>query len=81
MSGYVTKGDTDQPDGEAAERDDSSENPFSEPELQKLWDKGVEQRNRYWLIRRAVQRGERRVPSQWGLPVMLSECSIDDGDA
>ncbi|KJZ68122.1 hypothetical protein HIM_12487 [Hirsutella minnesotensis 3608] len=78
-SGYVTKGDTDQPDDEVAERDDSMENPFSEPALQKLWNEGVEQHNRYWLIRRAVQRGERRLPSHWGLPVMLSECSIDDG--
>ncbi|KJZ68644.1 hypothetical protein HIM_11963 [Hirsutella minnesotensis 3608] len=78
-SGYVTKGDTDQPDDAAADQNDSIENPFSDPELQKLWDEGVKQHNRYWLIWKAVQQGERRLPSHWGLPVMLSECSIDDG--
>ncbi|XP_044724307.1 reverse transcriptase (RNA-dependent DNA polymerase) domain-containing protein [Hirsutella rhossiliensis] len=77
-SGYVTKGDTDQPDDATTDQDDSIENPFSDPELQKLWDEGVKH-NRYWLIRKAVQQGERRLPSHWGLPVMLSECSIDDG--
>ncbi|KAM4057637.1 reverse transcriptase (RNA-dependent DNA polymerase) [Hirsutella rhossiliensis] len=76
-SGYVTKGDTDQPDDATTDQDDSIENPFSDPELQKLWDEGVKH-NRYWLIQ-AVQQGERRLPSHWGLPVMLSECSIDDG--
>ncbi|XP_044724102.1 reverse transcriptase (RNA-dependent DNA polymerase) domain-containing protein [Hirsutella rhossiliensis] len=78
-SGYVTKGDTDQPDDATTDQDDSIENPFSDPELQKLWDEGVKKHNRYWLIRKAVQQGERRLPSHWGLPVMLSECSIDDG--
>ncbi|KAM4061949.1 retrovirus polyprotein [Hirsutella rhossiliensis] len=77
-SGYVTKGDTDQPDDATTDQDDSIENPFSDPELQKLWDEGVKH-NRYWLIRKAVQQGERRLPSHWGVPVMLSECSIDDG--
>ncbi|KAM4065604.1 reverse transcriptase (RNA-dependent DNA polymerase) [Hirsutella rhossiliensis] len=50
-SGYVTKGDTDQPDDATTDQDDSIENPFSDPELQKLWDEGVKH-NRYWLIRR-----------------------------
>ncbi|KAM4063676.1 reverse transcriptase (RNA-dependent DNA polymerase) [Hirsutella rhossiliensis] len=66
-SGYVTKGDTDQPDDATTDQDDSIENPFSDPELQKLWDEGVKH-NRYWLIRKAVQQGERRLPSHWGLP-------------
>ncbi|XP_044717007.1 integrase core domain-containing protein [Hirsutella rhossiliensis] len=48
-SGYVTKGDTDQPDDATTDQDDSIENPFSDPELQKLWDEGVKH-NRYWLI-------------------------------
>ncbi|KAM4057323.1 reverse transcriptase (RNA-dependent DNA polymerase) [Hirsutella rhossiliensis] len=51
-SGYVTKGDTDQPDDATTDQDDSIENPFSDPELQKLWDEGVKH-NRYWLIRKA----------------------------
>ncbi|XP_044721406.1 reverse transcriptase (RNA-dependent DNA polymerase) domain-containing protein [Hirsutella rhossiliensis] len=67
-SGYVTKGDTDQPDDATTDQDDSIENPFSDPELQKLWDEGVKKHNRYWLIRKAVQQGERRLPSHWGLP-------------
>ena len=78
-SGYVTKGDTDQAGDETAGQDESVENPFTDEELQGLWDEGLKQHNRYWLIRKAVQQGERRLPSQWGLPVMLSECSIDDG--
>ncbi|KAJ6436286.1 retrovirus polyprotein [Purpureocillium lavendulum] len=78
-SGYISKGDANQPGDETAEQDGSVENPFSEPELQGLWKEGLKQHNRYWLIRRAVQEGERRLPSQWGLPVMLSECSIDAG--
>ncbi|KJZ68297.1 hypothetical protein HIM_12312 [Hirsutella minnesotensis 3608] len=77
-SGYVTKGDTDQPDDAAADQDDTIENPFSDPELRKLWDEGLKRHNRYWLIRKAVQLGERRLPSHWGQPVMLSECSIDE---
>ncbi|KAM4064895.1 transposon Tf2-1 polyprotein [Hirsutella rhossiliensis] len=52
-SGYVTKGDTDQPDDATTDQDDSIENPFSDPELQKLWDEGVKKHNRYWLIRKA----------------------------
>ena len=78
-SGYVTKGDTDQAGDETADQDKSVENPFTDEELQRLWNEGLKQHNRYWLIRKAVQQGERRLPSQWGLPVMLSECSIDDG--
>ncbi|KAJ6437064.1 hypothetical protein O9K51_10361 [Purpureocillium lavendulum] len=78
-SGYISKGDTDQPGDATAEQDESVENPFTEPEIQELWKEGLKQHNRYWLIRNAVQEGERRLPSQWGLPVMLSECSIDEG--
>lgn len=78
-SGYITKGDTDQAGDETADQDESVENPFTDEELQRLWDEGLKQHNRYWLIRKAVRQGERRLPSQWGLPVMLSECSIDDG--
>ncbi|KJZ68946.1 hypothetical protein HIM_11662 [Hirsutella minnesotensis 3608] len=53
-SGNVTKGDTDQPDDATAGRDDSIENHFSDLELQKLWDEGVKQHNKYCLIRKAV---------------------------
>ncbi|KJZ68052.1 hypothetical protein HIM_12556 [Hirsutella minnesotensis 3608] len=42
-SGYVTKGDTDQPDDAAADQGDSIEGPFSDLELQKLWDEGLKQ--------------------------------------
>ncbi|KAM4057144.1 Pol [Hirsutella rhossiliensis] len=38
-------------DDATTDQDDSIENPFSDPELQKLWDEGVKH-NRYWLIRR-----------------------------
>ncbi|OAQ59084.1 retrovirus polyprotein [Purpureocillium lilacinum] len=78
-SGYISKGDADQAGDATAAQDESVENPFTEPELQKLWEDGQKQHNRYWLIREAVLDGERRLPSQWGLPVMLSECSIDAG--
>ncbi|KND90515.1 hypothetical protein TOPH_04720, partial [Tolypocladium ophioglossoides CBS 100239] len=68
--GYVTKGDTDQPSDSAADQDDLVENPFTDPDMQQSWDEGIKQHKRYWLIRKAVQQGERRLPSQWGLPVM-----------
>lgn len=79
-AGYVSKGDTDQPGDQEADRDGQIENPFADSQLQQLWDQGLQQHNRYWLIRKAVQQGERRLPSQWGLPIMLSECSIDEGE-
>ncbi len=54
-----------------AEQDESIDSHFNEPALQNLWKDGLKQNNRSRLIRTAV-------PSQWGLPVMLSECPIDD---
>ena len=78
-SGYISKGDADQAGDATAAQDETVENPFTEPELQSLWEDGLRLHNRYWLIRKAVQDGERRLPSQWGLAVMLSECSVDAG--
>ncbi|EFZ04205.2 Pol [Metarhizium robertsii ARSEF 23] len=78
-AGYVSKGDSDQPEDPTTSRDPAVENPFTTADLQELWNEGLQRHNRYWLIREAVQRGDRRLPSQWGLPITLAECSIDAG--
>jgi len=55
-------------------------NPFLDPSLRQLWHDGISNHNRYWLIRQAVIQGDRRLPTVWGLPITLSECSIDNGN-
>ncbi len=60
-AGFVTGGDHDDdsaPD-EQHPRTDPPENPFQDEALQKLWDQGLDQNNRYWLIRQAVIDGDR----------------------
>ena len=42
-----------------------------------LWDAALQANHRYWKIRKAVMDGERRLPKEWGLPIMISECSVD----
>ncbi|KAJ6436495.1 retrovirus polyprotein [Purpureocillium lavendulum] len=44
-SGYISKGDADQPGDATAEQDESVENPFTEPKLQELWKDGLKQHN------------------------------------
>jgi hypothetical protein len=78
-AGFIKKGDSDQADDPTASHDNAIENPFTTASLQELWSEGLQKHNRYWLIRESVQRGDRRLPSQWGLPITLSECSIDEG--
>lgn len=76
-SGYMKKADADQPSDAAGNRTAAVRSPFKEERLTKLWKDGLKDHNRYWLIRQAVQEGQRKLPQQWGLPIMLSECSID----
>jgi hypothetical protein len=79
LAGFVKAGDQDREDDEAANKEDPPENPFSEEPLKDLWEQGLAANNRYWLIRKMVMDGERQLPPQWGLPISLSECSIDKG--
>lgn len=78
-AGFVARGDADRENDPVASQDDDVENPFNDDQLQRLWKEGLQNHNRYWLIRRAIQREERRLPPQWGLPISTSECSIDEG--
>ena len=50
---------------------------FIEEDVIALWDAALQANHRYWKIRKAVMDGERRFPKEWGLPIMISECSID----
>jgi transposase InsO family protein len=75
---WVMGGDGDQEDDKTAVQDNPPTNPFENDQLRNLWDKGLKANNRYWLIRQAVQRGDRQLPPKWGLPISISECSIDD---
>jgi transposase InsO family protein len=78
-TGFVKNGDQDGETDDAADKSDPPENPFADAPLRDLWDQGLEANNRYWLIRKMVLDGERQFPSQWGLPISISECSIDRG--
>jgi hypothetical protein len=55
--------------------------PFtdSEPKLQQLWKEALSYNKRYWLLQNMVCDGARQIPSHWGLPISISECSIDKG--
>jgi hypothetical protein len=33
---------------------------------------------RYWLLRQYVQNKKRQIPLSWGLPISITECSIDE---
>lgn len=79
LAGFVKAGDQDGEDDEAANKEDPPENPFSDEPLKSLWEQGLAVNNRYWLIRQMVMDGARQLPPQWGLPISLSECSIDGG--
>jgi transposase InsO family protein/predicted aspartyl protease len=70
-------GDGDQDDDDIAPRDNPPDNPFGDKRLHTLWEEGLRNNNRYWLIRQAVKQGERQLPPKWGLPISISECSID----
>lgn len=79
FAGFVKAGDQDGEDDEAANKENPPENPFSDEPLKSLWEQGLAANNRYWLIRQMVIDGARQLPPQWGLPISLSECSIDRG--
>ena len=51
--------------------------PFVKEDMIALWDAALQTNHRYWKIRKAVMDGEHRLPKEWGLPIMISECSID----
>lgn len=76
---FVKNGDQDGETDDVADKSDPPENPFTDAPLKDLWNQGLEANNRYWLIRKMVLDGERQFPSQWGLPISISECSIDKG--
>ncbi|KAL2126283.1 hypothetical protein VTI74DRAFT_1265 [Chaetomium olivicolor] len=77
--GFARAGDQDGEGDDDADKSDPPENPFAEGPLKDLWNQGLEANNRYWLIRQMVKNSERQLPSQWGLPISISECSIDEG--
>ena len=70
-------GDSDQDGDKTALQDNPPDNPFGDQRLHTLWDKGLSQNNHYWLIREAVKQGDRQLPLNWGLPISISECSVD----
>lgn len=76
-SSYTKKADADQPNDASATQCATMQSPFKDQKLAELWKEGLTKHNRYWLIRQAVKEGQRRLPQEWGLPIMLSECSID----
>ena len=78
-AGFVTAGDQDGELDDLADKSDPPDNPFNESPLKVLWEEGLRANNRYWLLRRLVQEGARQLPPQWGLPISISECSIDEG--
>ena len=51
--------------------------PFVEEDMIALWDAALQANYRYWKIRKAVMDGECRLPKIWGLPITISECSVD----
>ena len=51
--------------------------PFVEEDMIAHWDVALQANHRYWKIRKAIMDGERRLPKEWGLPIMISECSVD----
>jgi hypothetical protein len=55
--------------------------PFadSEPKLQQLWKEALSHNKRYWLLQNMVHDGARQILSHWGLPISISECSINEG--
>ncbi|KAL2017202.1 hypothetical protein VTK56DRAFT_2409 [Thermocarpiscus australiensis] len=78
-AGFVKAGDQDAEGDDNADKSDPPESPFAQGRLKDLWNQGLEANNRYWLIRQMVLQGERQLPPQWGLPISISECSIDEG--
>ncbi|KAK1918688.1 hypothetical protein P3342_001737 [Pyrenophora teres f. teres] len=78
---WVLGGDKDQEDDEEPIRDNPPVCPFtkSEPNLRQLWNRALEINKRYWLLRNMVREGARQIPPKWGLPISISECSVDDG--
>lgn len=77
---WVLGGDKDQDHDEEPEKDEPAICPFteSEPKLRKLWDQALDRNKRYWLLRNMVRNGARQIPPKWGLPISISECSVDD---
>jgi len=78
-AGFAKAGDQDRETDDPADKSDPPESPFADGPLKDLWDQGLESNNRYWLIRQLVKDGERQLPPQWGLPISIAECSIDEG--
>jgi transposase InsO family protein len=78
---WVLGGDKDQAGDEEPNMGDIPLCPFadSEPKLQQLWKEALSHNKRYWLLRNMVRDGARQIPSHWGLPISISECSIDEG--
>ena len=49
---------------------------FVEEDMIILWDAALQANHQYWKIRKAVIDGERRLLKEWGLLIMISECSV-----
>lgn len=77
-STWIAGGDADQEYDETPDRSDPPVNPFEDEDLKELWETALSTNNRYWLIRGTVARNERQFPTKWGLPISITECSVDD---
>jgi hypothetical protein len=73
------RADQDRETDDEADKFEALVNPFAENPLRELWEQALQANNRYWLIRQLVKEGARQFPKQWGLPISISECSIDEG--
>ena len=50
---------------------------FVEEDMIALWDAALQANYRYWKIQKTVMDGECKLPKEWGLPIMISECSVN----
>jgi hypothetical protein len=77
---WVMEGDKDQKEDKNPDKTEPPVCPFAELEqkLRELWKQTLAQNKRYWLMRNLVRDGAKQIPSKWGLPIFIFECSIDE---
>ena len=79
---WATNGDWDDPNEKTDQEGTDTANPhspFDQADLKALWEQALAANVRYKKIFTVVSTGQRKFPSEWGLAVSISECSIDNG--
>ena len=78
---WITNADWDK-EGELPElitdTRDRPASPFGDERLSTLWEEALAANKRYWVMRDLVRSNARNFPSSWGLPISISECSLDE---